>query len=297
MSDMRSLLARFGLRPNGDLGQNFLADGNMVRALAAAVPAEPGETVVEIGPGLGALTLALTARGLRVYAVELDRGLAAALGVLAAEAGVADRVRIEHGDATAIAWDATARALGRARLCVAGNLPYQVSSPLLFALLEARAHVRAGAFMLQKEVADRLTAAPGTAAYGTISVRFARAARVRRERIVPAACFYPAPRVDSAFVVIEFPDPAPVAVRSDAAFAAVVRAAFGRRRKQLPNALETLGLPAAVVRAALAAAEIDPRLRAEALAPAVFARLADALEPALAAAGAGDDVHTDDGAA
>jgi 16S rRNA (adenine1518-N6/adenine1519-N6)-dimethyltransferase len=257
------------LRPLRSLGQHFLVDRGIVRRIVAAAGVGPDDTVLEIGPGRGILTEGLLQAGARVVAVEMDRGLHRALAERFRDA---PRLTLHHGDA--LRFD-----LGPmpAAYKVVANLPYQVTTPLLFHLLEARPAPAVAVLMVQREVADRLLAAPGTKAYGVLTLGVRARARCEACLAVPPGAFRPPPRVRSTVVRIT-PLTSPLVPEAEmAGFMAVVRAALGRRRKTLRNALATLDLPPERVAAALAAAGIDPGARGETLDPAAFLRLHRAL--------------------
>jgi 16S rRNA (adenine1518-N6/adenine1519-N6)-dimethyltransferase len=244
-------------------GQNFLADPHYVARIVAAVDPQPGDTIVEIGPGLGALTRPLIERAGRIHAVEIDRDLAARLATELPPAKLALHV--------ADALDFDFAALGP-RLRVVGNLPYNVSSPLLFRLAAIADRVVDATVMLQKEVVDRMIAAPATPDYGRLTVMLQARFAIRRLFVVPPGAFSPAPKVDSAVarlvpLGIERPR-----IDDETLFARVVAAAFGQRRKTMRNAL------AGICDArALEAAGVDPGARGETLSVADFVRLANAL--------------------
>jgi 16S rRNA (adenine1518-N6/adenine1519-N6)-dimethyltransferase len=273
----RGLLARHGLRPKKSWGQNFLEDRGVCARIAGAAALGRDDVVVEIGAGTGALTVALAAAAGRVIAVERDPEL---VGLLRAELGGEPRVAIVALDA--LDFDFAAAAPGQP-LVVAGNLPYQITSPLLFkiaAAAEGGRIIRRGVFMVQRELAERMVAKPGSRDYGRLSVMVQQAAEVRIQFHVGAGAFFPRPAVTST-VFTFVPRSQPLApVRDPALFAAVVRAGFGGRRKMLRRALgDAFG---AATEAALAAAGVAGTRRAEELSVAEFAALADAL----AAAGA-----------
>jgi 16S rRNA (adenine1518-N6/adenine1519-N6)-dimethyltransferase len=253
-----------GHRPRRRFSQNFLHDAHYIERIVAAIDPRPGERIVEIGPGLGALTAPLVARAQAVTAVEIDRDLAARLrGRFAPE-----QLALVEGDALALDWAALAAADPRP-MRIVGNLPYHISTPLLFALLPAAGRVRDQHFMLQKEVVERMVAAPGGRDYGRLSVTLQLRYRVTRLFVVPAGAFSPPPQVSSAIVrlVPRPPDELP-AVDADA-FARVVGAAFGQRRKTLRNALAGL-----LDEASIRACGVDPGARAETLPVAAFVALA-----------------------
>ena len=252
------------MRARKRFGQHFLHDPAVIARIIAAIAPRPDDALVEIGPGPGALTTPLLAFMERLDVVEIDRDLAAAL-----QRQFADRpgLRLHLGDALEFDFAALARARGR-RLRVIGNLPYNISTPLLFHLLEASAHMADMHFMLQKEVVDRIVAPPGSRQYGRLGVMLAPRVRATKLLDIGPGAFRPPPRVWSALVRLDVrPDPPSWAALPQ--FAAVVSAAFGQRRKTLRNALS--GLLSA---AQISAAGIDPGARAETLATEQFGRLA-----------------------
>jgi 16S rRNA (adenine1518-N6/adenine1519-N6)-dimethyltransferase len=244
-------------------GQNFLADPHYIERIVAAIAPVPGDNLVEIGPGLAALTRGLIERAGHIHAIEIDRDLAARLAAdfppEALELHVAD----------ALAFDFAT--LGP-KLRVVGNLPYNISSPMLFHLAQYAASLRDVHVMLQKEVVARMVAAPDTPDYGRLSVMLQVRFRMNRLFIVPPGAFRPPPKIDSAIVrLVPLGDAAP-SIPDAALFARIVAAAFGQRRKTLRNALAAIA-----DEAALRAAGIDPGARGETLAVADFVRLANAL--------------------
>ncbi len=266
----RQLLARHGLRAKKSWGQNFLVDPGVRRRIVAASELGPADTVVEIGAGLGALTSALAETGAQVLAIERDPDLVAVLREV-----VGPRVTVIPADALTFDLAAAARAAGRP-LVVVGNLPYQITSPLLFALVEAGAAVQRAILMVQREVAERVVAAPGSKIYGRLSVMAQQRAAVEILFHVGAGAFHPRPAVTSTVMRVT-PRAAPWAPVADLAlFAEVVRVAFSTRRKMLRRALApAFGEEAA--RAALARAGIEETRRAEELDVAALARLTTAL--------------------
>jgi 16S rRNA (adenine1518-N6/adenine1519-N6)-dimethyltransferase len=253
------------------LGQHFLFDPSILRRIAAAAVLRPDDTVLEIGPGKGTLTRALAALARRVTAIEADRGLAAAL---AADVGDA-RVTVVAGDALKVPWP-------RATV-VCGNIPYQITSPLIDRALRAPRPERI-VFLVQAEVADRLVAAPGSPAYGALTAGVQLVATVERLFAVRAGAFRPKPRVDSALVRL-VPRSAPL-VASEAEerrVRAVIQALFQRRRQQLGRSVrEAFGIERPAAAALLAGLGIEPATRVEVLAPEQFVALARALAPHLA---------------
>jgi 16S rRNA (adenine1518-N6/adenine1519-N6)-dimethyltransferase len=271
---IRAALRALGARPSRRLGQNFLVDPGTLERVAAAAGAREGDLVLEVGAGLGGLTERLAASGAAVAALEIDRALA---GFLRAAFDGDPRVRVVEADAldgggglSAALEEAIRRTPPPARLLVAANLPYSVATPLLRALLRRDPPPDDLVVMVQREVADRIAAAPGSDAYGPLSVLVQCVARARRLFPVPARAFHPVPEVASAVVRVT-PDPALRAAAGDLdRLERVVHAAFGTRRKTLANALATAGLDPGIA----ARAGVDGRRRAEALAPAEFVALA-----------------------
>lgn len=271
----RALLSAYGLRPKKRYGQNFLMDGGAARRIARLAvenaPANEPPTIVEIGAGTGALTRALLDEGARVTAIEIDPELAV---VLRAREDLADAT-IACADALTFDYDAVAR--GRA-WCAAGNLPYNVATPLMLQLIERPDGPRAIVAMIQKDVADRLAAKPGTPAYGSLSIAVQYAMRVERAFTLGPRSFYPPPKVDSTVVRLTRRDEPAAAPRDEALFLQVVRAGFAYRRKTLANALTlALGIERADVARAIERAGLASEIRGEQLDIAEFARLADAL--------------------
>lgn len=255
-------------RPKRRLGQHFLRDPAILRRIAAATAAGPGDTVLEIGPGPGGLTAALAGTGARVVAIEKDTELIAPLAARIPSVIIAD------GDALEIDWHALA---GPARFIIAGNIPYNITSPLIDKALEPPMPERV-VFLVQKEVAERVAAAPGKGSYGALSVGVQSVAKVERLFTVPAGAFTPPPKVDSALLRLT-PLERPLVEHAErAGFRTLVVGLFGLRRKQMLRALRELtGWPAERCGAALAAAAIPLTARAETLPPATFVRLFRAL--------------------
>jgi len=269
---VRALLAEHRLVPRRSLGQTFLADPNTARKVARLGGARPGLAVLEIGAGLGSLTLALREAGARVVAVELDARLVPVLErVLGGDRGV----RVERADAL----DADLAALAPDATTVIANLPYRVAATIVLRILERFDRFTDLTVMVQREVGERLVAPPASGAYGAVSVKLAALAEARVVAAIGRRVFVPEPHVDSVLVQARRrPHPA-LAGGSYDGFARVVEAAFGQRRKTLRNALRTLGAGAAEVQAACVAAGVDPGTRAERLDVAAFARLAAAFRP------------------
>jgi 16S rRNA (adenine1518-N6/adenine1519-N6)-dimethyltransferase len=280
MDDPRRVLARHGLHAKKSWGQNFLHDKSVHARIVAAAAAGPEDVVVEIGSGLGTLTGALATAEpppARVIALERDPDM---LRVLAAELGGEPRVEIRAADAAAFDFVAASREAGRP-LIVVGNLPYQIASALLVAIVEARGAVARAVVMVQREMAQRVVAPPGNKTYGRLSVTVQQHAAVKVMFHVPPGAFHPPPNVTSSVMRLDLREQPLAPVRDPALFAEVVKQAFSTRRKMLRRALEP-GFGEEAVARALAAAGIDETLRAERLSVADFARLADALGDARA---------------
>lgn len=264
-TDVKGILGERGLRPSRALGQNFLSDPNTARRVARLADVGPGVSVVEIGAGLGAVTAELAAAGSAVTAIEIDRHLLPVLRATVAPVGV----RVLHADALTVDW---ADVLDRATpWTLVGNLPYNIAVPLVLRVLDEAPAITRLLVMVQREVAERLAAAPGDPAYGAVSVHVAYWATARLVGHVPATVFVPRPRVESSLVLLERrPAPAvdPEVVTADRLFR-VVRAGFGHRRKMLRGALA-----AAVTPEAFAAAGVAPTARAEELGVEAWGRLA-----------------------
>lgn len=247
------------------LGQHFLADRHYIDRIVMAVNPKDGDRLVEIGPGQGAITLPLLRQHPRLTVIEFDRDLIAPLTAAAAPLG---ELTIVQGDVLRV--DFTALADGQP-IRLVGNLPYNISSPILFHALEHAAVVRDMHFMLQKEVVDRMAAAPGSKVFGRLSVMLQAYCEVTSLFVVPPGAFRPPPKVDSAVVRLVPRDPATVGIHDHRRFADVVRAAFGQRRKTLRNALNTV-----VSAEQFQAAGVRPDARAEQLEVAEFIALANA---------------------
>jgi 16S rRNA (adenine1518-N6/adenine1519-N6)-dimethyltransferase len=261
-TEARGLLDRFGIRPKRSLGQNFVVEPNTVRRIAELAGVGLGDRVVEVGPGLGALTLALLETGAEVTAVEIDDVL---VDVLEEVAGDHGSLRIVHADAMGVDWESL---LGAGPWTLVANLPYNVSVPLVCDLLDDVPAIVRLVVMVQLEVADRMVASPGDDAYGLPSVKVAYHAEARKVGRVPPSVFLPRPRVDSALVdIVRRPEPL-VAADPDVLFR-LVRAGFAHRRKMLRGALRGI-----VDEAGLVAAGVDPTLRAEDLDLAQWAAIA-----------------------
>lgn len=264
---VRELLSEHGLTPSRALGQNFVVDPNTVRRIARLAHVGPGDAVVEIGPGLGSLTLALAETGAQVTAVELDRALVPVLRSVVDSAGVT----VVHGDALALDWESLLGA-GPPRWVMVGNLPYNIAARLVLHLLEDVPRIARMLVMVQREVGERLAAKVGEPAYGLPSLKVAYWAAAKVVGRVPATVFLPRPRVESVLVELVRHDRPPVDVEHRQVFE-LADAGFGKRRKTLRRSLAGL-----VSSDDLLAAGIRPEARAEELSLHDWARLAGVRE-------------------
>jgi 16S rRNA (adenine1518-N6/adenine1519-N6)-dimethyltransferase len=266
--DIATLLARHGLHPSRALGQNFVVDPNTVRRIARLAEVGPGDRVVEIGAGLGSLTLALAETGASVTAIEVDRGIAPVLRTVVEDKGV----RVIEADARMVDWPAL---LGEDRWTLVANLPYNVATPLVADLLDGVPQIERMLVMVQREVGERLAARPGDEAYGAVSVKVAYWARAEVVGRVPPTVFLPKPKVESALVRIVRREVPAVGPDVDAKrLFMLVRAGFGQRRKMLRGSLAGLATPAQIE-----AAGIAPTARAEELDIEAWGRLAREVAP------------------
>ena len=259
------------MRAKRSLGQNFLVDPNIQRKIVAAVEAGPADEVLEIGPGTGALTRHLAAQAGRVVAIEKDDDLAAALRK---EFEGAPQVEVVHGDVLEVDLAALVREPDRVK--VVGNIPYNITSPLLFRLLESELNPERIVVMVQREVADRILAEPGEKNYGALSVGMRAVAQVKRLFHVSRSAFRPVPDVDSTVVLIVPYRPPRLTLDERADLRTLTRAAFGWRRKQLQKILRTADayrLDAEELEAVARESGIDPERRPETLSPEEFVRL------------------------
>jgi 16S rRNA (adenine1518-N6/adenine1519-N6)-dimethyltransferase len=270
-ADVRQLATALDVRPTKARGQNFVIDANTVRRIVRAAGVGPDDIVVEVGPGLGSLTLGLLAEVSHVVAVEVDEKLATALPATVADYApeLAERLDVVTADAMRVA-----ELPGPEPTALVANLPYNVAVPVLLHMLETFPSLQRVLVMVQKEVADRLAAAPGSRTYGVPSVKAAWYAAVRPAGSIGRNVFWPAPNVDSGLVALERRDP-PTDADRNAVFA-VIDAAFAQRRKTLRAALSGWAGSAAEAERVLTAAGVDPKARGEQLTVADFARIAAA---------------------
>lgn len=270
-AEIRDLAGRFGVRPTKTLGQNFVHDGGTIRKIVRAADVRPGQRVLEVGPGLGSLTLGLLAAGCSVVAVEIDPTLAEHLAATV-------RARMPEADLDVVAADALrVTALpGPAPTALVANLPYNVAVPVLLHLMASFPSLATVLVMVQKEVAERIGAEPGTKAYGVPSAKLAWYAQAHKSLPVSRQVFWPEPNVDSALVRLTSREPPATTATREQVFA-VIEAAFAQRRKTLRTAAGGLFGSTAQAEAALRAAGIDPGLRGERLTIDQFAALAEQL--------------------
>jgi 16S rRNA (adenine1518-N6/adenine1519-N6)-dimethyltransferase len=257
----RALLDRAGLRAKKSWGQNFLKDDTVLESIAAQTKANPGDKVLELGAGLGALTYHLLQRGAEVTAVERDREVVPLLRENLEGVGT---LHILEANAAELDYAALADAMG-GPLTVAGNLPYQLSSRILVSLADAQPHVKRAVILVQREVAERLVAPPGSRTYGLLSVLVQRAFDAHMVRDVPPGAFHPPPKVHSTVVTMSLKAER-LSAEEDAKLVRIARAAFAARRKTLKNSLgQGLGISSAEADAILVKAGIDGQRRAETL--------------------------------
>jgi 16S rRNA (adenine1518-N6/adenine1519-N6)-dimethyltransferase len=271
-AEIRSLADQLGMRPVKSLGQNFLYDANTIRRIVRTAEVAPGDMVLEVGPGLGSLTLGLLDAGASVVAVEIDPVLAGQLPTTVRTHAPehADRLVVVNADALRLTTLAPP-----VPTALVANLPYNVAVPVLLHLLEVLPSLRTGLVMVQAEVADRLVAGPGSRVYGVPSVKMAWYARAARAGAVPRAVFWPVPNVDSGLVRLVRRDPPPLgpgATREDVF--AIIDHAFRQRRKMLRSALAGLAGSPAAAEELVRDAGVDPRARGETLSVVDYARIA-----------------------
>ena len=270
----RHILGAFHLRASKRLGQNFLVDRSVVQGIVEAAELSPEDTILEIGPGIGTLTQGLAETGARVVAVELDKKLPA---VLAETLKGYDNVQIVPGDILKLDIPEVLGLRAGERFKVVANLPYYITTPIIMTLLEQRLPIERLVTMVQKEVAVRMTARPGSKDYGALSIAVQYFTVPRMVMDVPPRAFMPAPEVTSAVIACHVQDVPTVRPQDEKLFFRLVRAAFGQRRKTLLNALTGAGLTKVQTRAGLAAVGVEEQMRGEQLSLTDFARLSDAV--------------------
>jgi 16S rRNA (adenine1518-N6/adenine1519-N6)-dimethyltransferase len=282
-SAINEIKNRHGFRLSKSLGQNFLTDKNVIDKIIEKTNIGKNDLVIEIGPGIGVLTAAAAEEAGKVIAIEIDRNL---IPILQETLGTFDNIEIINNDVLKtdlnklLEQNQEINGQKISGVKIIGNLPYYITTPIIMKILEDRVPVDSITIMLQKEVADRIKAAPGSRTYGALSVAVQFYCTVEHVANAPKEIFIPQPKVDSAVIRMDVRKERPVQVNSEEAFFAVVKAGFGQRRKTLLNALTGLdGLAKDEISEVMAAAGIDPIRRAETLSLEEFAALANALRP------------------
>jgi 16S rRNA (adenine1518-N6/adenine1519-N6)-dimethyltransferase len=279
VSSLLQELRSHGVSPKRALGQHFLIDQGIAQKIVRLAELDPEDCVVEIGPGMGVLTFLMLPLVKKLIAVELDQGMA---GWLKEKGQGLASLSIVNQDALGFDFARAARNVGR-KIKVVANLPYNISTPVVFRLLESRGALLHLTLMLQREVAERISASPGNKEYGPLSIFTQLYTTPKIMMRVPPEAFYPRPKVDSALVGFGILEQPRIALSDDGFFQKVVRASFAQRRKTLLNALKNSPLPIGsgkAIETALVAAGIDPRRRAETLDLVEFQRLTEALKTA-----------------
>jgi 16S rRNA (adenine1518-N6/adenine1519-N6)-dimethyltransferase len=276
MTSVRSLLAEYSISPARRLGQHFLIDRGIMVAIIRTAAVDSQDVALEVGPGLGEMTMLLASKARRVIAIEIDESIVA---LLKDRLDDYDNIVLHRGDALKFDFLGESRKWG-AKLKVVSNLPYNISTQLLFCFVEMRDAFSGMTLMLQKEVAERIVAAPGGKQYGVLSVLLQLYCDASIRFLVPPSSFYPRPKVESAVVRFDFLEKPRVGIKDEALFRKVVKASFGHRRKTLKNALKNFGFfnsKAWDVEAHFQRAGIDPTRRGETLTLEEFAALSEAI--------------------
>jgi 16S rRNA (adenine1518-N6/adenine1519-N6)-dimethyltransferase len=277
MTSPKQIVNKYQHHPRKRLGQSFLQDLNIARKMVTLAELQPEDTVVEIGAGLGAMTALIAAKVKQVMAVEVDPQL---VDVLRDELSSVENVKIIHADVLAFDLSQQTKDLSVNKLKVIGNIPYNISSPILFYLLSFRRIISSAIIMLQKEVAERISAGPGTKSYGIPSILIAVYAKTVYAFTVPASCFYPVPKVTSAVIKIDFRMEPLALIENEALFKELVRLAFSNRRKTLMNNLKHcswLVCSEELFNRLFEAEGLDLRIRGETLTPEQFISLSNHL--------------------
>ena len=284
MTSVRRLLAKYSISPTKRLGQHFLMDRGIMMAMIRIAEVNSQDVVVEVGPGLGEMTMLLASKAKRVIAIEIDESIVA---LLKDRLDDYDNIVLHRGDALKFDFLSESRKWGE-KFKVVSNLPYNISTQLLFCFVEMREAFSGMTVMLQKEVAERIVAVPGGKQYGVLSVLLQLYCDTSIQCIVAPSSFYPRPKVESAVVRFNFFQKPRVEIEDEAIFRKVVRASFGHRRKTLKNALKNVGffnLKAGEIEVHLRKAGIDPRRRGETLSLGEFAALSEAISRAMTSRG------------
>lgn len=267
----KDILKSYGIFPRKRFGQNFLTDANIAKKIIRLADIRPDDIVLEIGSGIGALTELLIETGAKIIAVEIDRDL---FSILAKKFSDKKNIEVLNEDALKISYEDLAKRFEK-KLKVVANLPYNISTPILFKFLDERDVFTTLILMLQKEVAERLAAKPSCKDYGVLSIFIQIFTDVEIGFIVPPSAFYPEPNIDSAVVRFDVLNKTRAKINDIALFKRLVRAAFGQRRKTLSNALKSLNIAQDNISRAFELANIDPKRRGETLSIEDFARLSN----------------------
>jgi 16S rRNA (adenine1518-N6/adenine1519-N6)-dimethyltransferase len=276
MTSVRRLLAKYSISPAKRLGQHFLLDRGIMMAMIRSAKVDSQDVVLEVGPGLGEMTMLLASKARRVIAIEIDESVVA---LLKDHLDEHDNIVLHRGDALKFDFLGESRKWGK-KFKVVANLPYSISTQLLFRFVEMRDAISGMTVMLQKEVAERIVAAPGGKQYGVLSVLLQLYCDTSIRFLVPPSLFYPRPKVESAVVRFDFLQKPRVEIKDEAIFRKVVKASFGHRRKTLKNALKNFGLfnsKARDIEAHFRRAGIDPTRRGETLTLEEFAVLSEVI--------------------
>jgi 16S rRNA (adenine1518-N6/adenine1519-N6)-dimethyltransferase len=275
MTSPKEIIQQYGIKPRKKLSQSFLLDQNIIKKIAAAAHITKEDIVVEIGAGIGVLTEILAQEARKIIAVELDENL---VGVLRVKLAYYDNVEVHYGDILKFDYNSILNTY-KCKLKVIGNVPYNISSPLIFHLLSHRSVIKDFVLMLQKEVVQRLVADPDNKSYGVPSVILQMFASVEKIFDVPASCFYPRPKVESAVIRGTFLDKPLMELVDAAFFTQLVKTSFAQRRKMLINNLKNSKLLADVeeekIKQVLTSAGIDGKRRGETLSVTEFGRLSN----------------------
>lgn len=273
---LRNILNKYGFKFKKSLGQNFIADKNLLERIVATAQVDKEDIVVEIGPGAGTLTRSLAAKAKQVIAIEIDKEL---LPILSDTLQGLENIYLIHGDALKINLDQLVEKIvgEKTTYKVVANLPYYITTPLIMHCLEKGFNIERIVVMVQKEVAQRLQAQPGTKDYGALTVNVNFFAQADLAFVVPRQVFTPQPDVDSAIVDLKVRKEPPYPIKDTAIFKKVVKAAFNQRRKTLHNSLKLLGIPKDEIADILLACDIDPKRRGETLTMEEFVRVANRL--------------------
>ena len=282
MTSPKEIIQHYGIKPRKKLGQSFLLDQNIIKKIAAAARITKDDIVVEIGAGIGVLTESLAQESRKIIAVELDKNL---VEVLKEKLAGLDNVEIHSGDILKFDFISISVLYG-CKVKIVGNVPYNISSPLIFHLLSCRSVIDDFTLMLQKEVVQRLAAEPDNKSYGVPSVLLQMFASVEKIFDVPASCFYPRPKVESAVIRGTFLDKPLMELADEAFFTQLVRASFAQRRKMLINNLKNsrllVGIEEEKIKEVLASAGIDGKRRGETLSVMEFGQLSNLFREAIA---------------